>query len=200
MNKKYHYVYKTTVDHEKYEGFYYYGKHSTANIDDNYVGSGIKISNLSKKGYTLNREILCFFDSSEEALEFEELLVDEDMLKDPYCMNLKTGGGWGYEYSEKSKAKMSKSAIRRGVSHLQNTEVREKAKKAQSETRKKLWEDPSYRERVLKRGHYSRSCITPMGKFNTVKEASEATGMSIRTLGRRLADPSYPTFYYGDQS
>lgn len=187
--QEYHYVYKTTVEHEKYAGFYYYGKHSTTNLDDGYVGSGIKIANLNKKGYKLNREILCFFDSSEDAFEFEELLVDEDTLKDPYCMNLKTGGGWDYEYSEKSKAKMSKSASKRGVSHLQTPEIREKQKAKQSETRKKLWETDEYKAKMKDRyngtGRSLGVFITPFGVYTSRTLAAEACGINPKTLYNR---------------
>ena len=49
--KKYHYIYKTTCSLTKR---YYYGMHSTNNLNDGYLGSG---SELSKSIKRYGREI-----------------------------------------------------------------------------------------------------------------------------------------------
>jgi len=94
--RRYCFVYKiTNRTNEKY----YIGVHSTWKLDDGYLGSGVKISRAvakyGRENFTL--EIIQFFDTREEALALERQLVTTDLLNDPMCMNLRTGGdgGWG---------------------------------------------------------------------------------------------------------
>lgn len=72
--------------------------HSTDDLDDGYLGSGKRLWNSIKKHGKDNHrlEILEFFDSRKELRDREEQLVNEDMLQDPMCMNLMTGGGGGF--------------------------------------------------------------------------------------------------------
>lgn len=92
IDHKYHYLYKIT---NKITGQYYYGVHSTKNINDNYMGSGtvvkksIKLYGIS----AFSKEYIQFYNSVEEMLTAERELVNEDILKDPMCMNVLIGGG-----------------------------------------------------------------------------------------------------------
>jgi hypothetical protein len=87
----YHILYKTT---NIVNGKYYIGVHSTNNLDDGYLGSGIYLLNsISKYGKkNFKREILESFESREELFEREKHIVNEDLRKDRLCMNLKNGG------------------------------------------------------------------------------------------------------------
>lgn len=93
--KKYHYIYKTTC---KVNNKFYVGMHSTDNLDDGYIGSGKRLWNSIRKHGKENFEveILEFFDSREDLRKREEMLVNEDLIQDPLCMNLQTGGGGGF--------------------------------------------------------------------------------------------------------
>lgn len=93
--KKYHVIYKTTC---KVNNKYYVGMHSTNNLDDGYLGSGKYLWNSIKKHGKENFEfeILEFFDNRKDLRKREETLVNEDLLQDPLCMNLKTGGDGGF--------------------------------------------------------------------------------------------------------
>lgn len=91
---KYHFIYKTlNLINDKY----YIGMHSTAKLDDGYLGSGKRlrrsVRRYGKENFRL--EILEFLDSRESLANRERELVNEDVLKDPMCMNLKTGGNGG---------------------------------------------------------------------------------------------------------
>lgn len=96
-----HYVYKTTVT-TLGESFYYFGKHTSKRDNDGYMGSGTMIKSTLKHikslktydpNFVIKNEVLCYFDSSVLALEFEELLVEEAKEKyGCYCMNVANGG------------------------------------------------------------------------------------------------------------
>ena len=95
---KYHYFYKIT---NLLNNKYYYGIHSTNDLNDHYMGSGKRITAAIKKYGIENfsKEILKFFDSRLEMFEYEHLIVNEEILKDPQCYNLVIGG-IGYPHAE----------------------------------------------------------------------------------------------------
>lgn len=89
---KYHIIYKTTcLKTDKW----YVGMHSTNDLGDGYFGSGkILVRSLRKHGaFSHVREILATAHTREELRDIERLLITEDMLNDPNCMNLVPGGG-----------------------------------------------------------------------------------------------------------
>lgn len=91
VNKKYHYLYKTTnLINKKY----YYGIHSTNNMDDGYLGSGSYLRNsIYKYGKdNFKREIIKMFDNREDLANAEKDLLTKDIIQDKYCMNLMYGG------------------------------------------------------------------------------------------------------------
>lgn len=95
-NKKYHYFYKIT---NLINGKYYYGVHNTYNLNDGYMGSGTRISYaINKYGVqSFIKEILMFFDTQEEAFEYESKIVTEDLVKDDNCYNQKCGGDYSWK-------------------------------------------------------------------------------------------------------
>lgn len=77
---------------------YYIGKHITFNLNNNYFGSGKIIKNSIKKHGKENhkKEILELCNSKKELSNREREIVNEHLLKDPLCMNLKVGGEGGW--------------------------------------------------------------------------------------------------------
>jgi len=92
MNKKYNYFYKIT---NLINNHFYYGVHSTNDIDDGYMGSGHRLHRAYKKYGQNNfiKEILKYFETREEALDYEEYIVNEELIKDNKCYNEVVGGG-----------------------------------------------------------------------------------------------------------
>jgi hypothetical protein len=93
--KKHHYIYKTT---NIKSGKYYIGMHSTNKLDDDYLGSGKRLRYSIRKNGKENFkiEILEWYDNRIDLTNRETQLVNENLLKDPMCMNLKPGGVGGF--------------------------------------------------------------------------------------------------------
>lgn len=92
-NKQYHYFYKIT---NKVNGHFYYGIHSTDNLDDGYMGSGTRLHYAYKK-YGIDcfeKEILVFFNTRNEAAKYEAEVVNENLINDPNCYNVILGGDY----------------------------------------------------------------------------------------------------------
>ena len=103
--KKYHFIYKTT---NLLNGKYYVGMHSTSNLKDGYLGSGKRLRySIRKYGESnFKLEILEFLSTREELVRREKELVNEDLIKDFSCMNLKLGGSGGFcseEHARKAR-------------------------------------------------------------------------------------------------
>lgn len=129
--RKFHYIYKIT----RFDGRYYIGMHSTDNLDDGYFGSG-KLITRSIRKYGISKhtkQILEFLPSRQDLRNREEQLVNEEILGDPLCMNIRTGGDGNS--SEDSRRFW-----------LQHPEWRE----ATSKRTKELWQNPEYRAKLLK--------------------------------------------------
>lgn len=102
---KYHYFYKiTNLINDKY----YYGIHSTNDLNDGYMGSGKALKAAIKKYGVKNfrKDILKFFSSLEELSEFEKFIVNEDLVNDSNCYNLVKGG---YFLTDKDLLKLKSS-------------------------------------------------------------------------------------------
>lgn len=105
--KKYHYIYKTTCN---VNGKYYIGMHSTDNLEDGYLGSGKRLWNSinyhEKENHT--KEILEFLKNRKELKKREKEIVNEQLLSEELCMNLKLGGDGGF-VNEEHKRKFIES-------------------------------------------------------------------------------------------
>lgn len=90
-----HIIYKTT---NSLNNRFYFGMHSTMNIDDGYLGSGRRIKAEVKKYGKENfvKEILEYLPTREALCERETEIVCETLLMDPLCLNLKLGGEGGW--------------------------------------------------------------------------------------------------------
>lgn len=109
MKQKFHYIYKTVnLKNNKF----YIGKHSTDKIDDGYLGSGKHLkSSIKKYGKeSFSREILSFFNSEKELDDAEREFITEDLIQNPLCYNLATGGEGGMRLKNISAKDLSLKA------------------------------------------------------------------------------------------
>lgn len=90
-----HFIYKTT---NLLNGKYYIGVHSTDELNDGYLGSGIALKAAIEKYGRENfeRVIVEYFDSAEAAYSREREIVNEAFVNLEETYNLKIGGHGGY--------------------------------------------------------------------------------------------------------
>jgi hypothetical protein len=86
--------------------------HSTSNLNDGYIGSGKKLKRSIKK-YGIENfkfEILEYLPCRLTLANREKEIVNESLLSDPLCMNLKLGGfGGGGIWNEAHKKSFSEA-------------------------------------------------------------------------------------------
>ena len=88
---KYYYFYKIT---NIINNHFYYGIHCTDDLNDGYMGSGVLLHKAFKK-YGIdnfNKEIIKYFNTWKDALEYEQNIVNEFLIKNPNCYNIARGG------------------------------------------------------------------------------------------------------------
>jgi hypothetical protein len=104
--KKYHYIYKTT---NILTNKFYIGMHSTDDLNDGYMGSGKRIKYSIRKYGKENHlvEIMEILSDQKTLIDREIELVNECLLHDPLCLNLKLGGvGGNSAFTEETKLRM----------------------------------------------------------------------------------------------
>jgi len=124
-----HYVYKIT---NLKNGMFYIGKHSTEYVDDGYMGSGSLLKRaIAKHGAeNFSKEILRFFETASQALEYEREIVTAELVerKDSYNLTVGGNGSW-YAINSNDEVRRLKNA------------------KAARSMNSKTWSDPEFRER-----------------------------------------------------
>lgn len=106
--KKYNYVYKIT---NLVNGKIYIGKHSTDNLDDNYMGSGVVLHQAYQK-YGLEhfkKEVIQFYNGGDELNQGEIFWIAKFNSTDPNIGYNRTFGGDGGGLLEETKRKISET-------------------------------------------------------------------------------------------
>ncbi len=142
--------------------------HSTDDLEDKYLGSGVRLTRSVKKyGKEQHiREILEVLPSRQAASAREKELITEEMRADPNCLNCGVGGlGSSPRPKDTEETKRRRSqASKKMHANLTNEQRAERsaaisaankialntpsAKAAQSAAAKKRWEDPKYVEQL----------------------------------------------------
>lgn len=142
---RFYYFYKIT---NTINGKFYYGVHETDNLNDGYMGSGIAIRKAYKKYGIENfqKEILNFFNNSEEMYAYEEKIVTNELVNNQQCYNMIIGGrNKNTSRQLEILANQAKSTdeyrqkVKDAVYKYWHTGDIEAKKKKQSEGNKKYW-------------------------------------------------------------
>lgn len=106
----YYTVYKVT---NTINNYIYIGQHTTTNLNDRYLGSGLKLKNAIKKHgrEAFIKEILFVFETFEEMDQKEAELVNEDFIKNNNTYNIVTGGSSGIGQNNKGRPAWNKGLI-----------------------------------------------------------------------------------------
>jgi len=170
-------------------GKFYVGKGLTDLVlSGEYRGSGKKLKCAFKK-YPPDQwitEIVSLYENEADAFAQEREWVDEDLLVDPFCLNLHTGGrGGGNEALWKKtwrnpsfQSKMSAKAwAKPEVQELQRQKTASRWKSGPLREQQlagvtKLWQDSSYRARMTKFRSDRIKNIRWMTKNGTTKQVS----------------------------
>jgi hypothetical protein len=149
--------------------------HSTSNLEDDYIGSGSRLWRSIKKYGRENhtKEILEFIDTREKLKIREKEIVNENLLSDLLCMNMKVGGDGGFskevQISNGIKGNQRMKWLRendRDWLERTNEKNRDSQKKSYREGRMPVV--PSWRGKKLSREH--RNSI---GKANSLSTKGE---------------------------
>lgn len=104
----YRYIYKITCTAGTFKDKFYFGQHTTKDLNDGYKGSGRKIGDYYKKHPNdYIKEIISFHNSQEE-LNKAEYEIIKPWLGNEMCLNICEGGYYG-KPSYETRKKMSKS-------------------------------------------------------------------------------------------
>jgi hypothetical protein len=142
--RRFHFVYKTTCI---VTGRYYLGMHSTDDLDDGYLGSGVWIrQSIKKHGRDqFHREIIEMCENRLALWKRETEIVNGGLFVDPLCMNFARGGqgvytlgkpsafkglAWGRSANHAPLSPEHKSAVSKSLTgHVISEETREKIRK-----------------------------------------------------------------------
>ena len=142
--KTYNYIYKIT---NNVNGKIYIGKHSTDNLEDDYMGSGI-VLHKAKQKYgveSFTKEYLAFCDTEEMLNFLEKFYIKKFNAQNPKIgYNLTSGGDGviGYIQTEEAKNKISETHKGKKLTeeHKRKLSEAHKGKRRTEETRKKISE------------------------------------------------------------
>lgn len=112
---QFHYVYKISSP----SGKFYIGRHTTSDLDDGYIGSGLWVQGIKDKS-RLKKEIIEFANSFEDLCFLEEKYINEN-INHPDNMNFNNKPvGWptgDLNWNRTEEAKLSKQKRMLGISY-----------------------------------------------------------------------------------
>jgi hypothetical protein len=134
--------------------------HSTSNLEDKYLGSGRRL------GYSINkygkenhiREIIEFLPDRRTLSLREKEIVNENLLKDPLCINIQPGGGesgsnYRREHTEEVKKSISEKLKGKSYEEIHSIETANLERDKRKRGVQKYWDnvsDVEKNERILK--------------------------------------------------
>jgi hypothetical protein len=144
-------------------------------------GIGVQVvfdTMLKKNPDKYLRVLICQAESRKEALELEALFVTQELVDDPMCYNLKTGGLGGSHAKRSAETKAKISAARKGTTQSYEQKAKLSARmKGNQYGRGKLHSDES------------KAKMSAFRKGRTLSEETKAK-LSAANKGRTFSDES----------
>jgi hypothetical protein len=190
--KTIHYIYKTTC---LVTNRYYIGMHSTNNLEDGYMGSGLRLRRSIRKYGVENhvKEILEYCVDVLALSKREAEIVTHELINEDLCMNLVAGGYGGFISKEgcTKGGKVSGDIIKQRLETNEEFKIKHKAnfvlivKKAREENRypnnsfkdkthsdetKKLMSEKASERTGNKNSQYGTCWITKEGLNKKIKK------------------------------
>ena len=162
--------------------------HSTDDLEDGYFGSGKRVHySVNKHGIENHQvEILEFLPSREELKKREAEVVNEELLGDPLCMNLRFGGEGGWEHVNRDVDALRNHAenIRaKYLEKMQDSDFRKAfcekmtAAMASEETREKISKSTKEHFKIFGGAfvgkQHSEETKSKIGEKNSIRQAGE---------------------------
>ena len=128
----------------------------------------------------------------EDLLEREQFWIDN--LKPEYNILLVAGSNLGYHHTEETKQKISNSTkgVKKSESHAKHIREGQKGRVLSKEHKANLSQAAKHRK---SQSHHSIINIDGV-VYNSIKEASERTGVKYNTIQKRLKNPNFGNYFY----
>lgn len=128
----------------------------------------------------------------DKLLKREQFWIDN--LKPEYNVLLVAGSNLGYHHTEETKKKISESTtgVKKSEEHAKHIREGQSDRVLTEEHKAKLSEAAKHRKSPSNHAIISIDGVI----YNSLKEASEATGVKYNTIQKRLKNPNFSNYYY----
>lgn len=128
----------------------------------------------------------------DKLLKREQFWIDN--LKPEYNILLVAGSNLGYRHTEETKKKISESTtgVKKSEEHAKHIREGQSGRVLTEEHKAKLSEAARHRKSPSNHAIISIDGVI----YNSLKEASEATGVKYNTIQKRLKNPNFSNYYY----
>lgn len=128
----------------------------------------------------------------DKLLKREQFWIDN--LKPEYNILLVAGSNLGYHHTEETKKKISESTtgVKKSEEHAKHIREGQSDRVLTEEHKAKLSEAARHRKSPSNHAIISIDGVI----YNSLKEASEATGVKYNTIQKRLKNPNFGNYYY----
>ena len=128
----------------------------------------------------------------DKLLKREQFWIDN--LKPEYNVLLVAGSNLGYHHTEETKKKISESTtgVKKSEEHAKHIRGGQSGRVLTEEHKAKLSEAAKHRKSPSNHAIISIDGVI----YNSLKEASEATGVKYNTIQKRLKNPNFSNYYY----
>lgn len=128
----------------------------------------------------------------DKLLKREQFWIDN--LKPEYNILLVAGSNLGYHHTGETKKKISESTtgVKKSEEHAKHIREGQSGRVLTEEHKAKLSEAAKHRKSPSNHAIISIDGVI----YNSLKEASEATGVKYNTIQKRLKNPNFSNYYY----